>query len=111
IPLSALGIVYFLTVAFLAWAKPLPNAHRWIQMFTIFSLVFGVSLTYLEIRIIGSICVLCESSTAEKRAIISVSTARDKQVDNVAPWTWCAAAVGAGLLYVMVTRYLQENYN
>lgn len=110
IPLSALGIVYFLSVAFLSWAKPLPNSYRWIQMFTIFSLVFGVSLTYLEVQVIGSICVFCESSKAVMLAIFGVSTVREKKAGNVAPWPWFAVAIGVGLLFVMVTRYLQENF-
>jgi uncharacterized membrane protein len=110
IPLSVLGLVYFLTVALLAWKKFLRNPYRIIQLFTIFSLVFGASLTYIELRVIGSICVFCEGSKLLMLGILGLTTVHEKRAKNLAPWSYYVGAIAAGLVFSAVVRYMQENF-
>lgn len=109
-PLSLMGMAYFAAVSVLAWLRPFPLYRRAIQMFTIFSLVFGLQLTFIEVYEIGSICVFCEVSKGIMLAIFGLATVAEQRAKRAAPWGWFVGALGFGIVFALVTRYIQTNF-
>ncbi len=107
VPLSFLGLAYFVTIAALAYKKFLPQAYRAIQAFTLFSLVFGINLSLIEIRDLGTICPFCEASKVLMLVIFAIAWKADGKAERRMPAHWLVTAAAVGLLFVGVTRYLQ----
>ena len=107
VPLSILGIVFFATIFALAYKKSLPHSYRVIQMFSVFSLVFGINLSLIEVRDLGTICPFCEASKVLMLVILALAWKAEKHAGRRLPAHWMATAVIVGLLFVGATRYLQ----
>lgn len=107
VPLSFLGLAYFVTVAALAYKKFIPHAYRAVQGFTMFSLVFGINLSLIEVRDLGTICPFCEASKVLMLVILALAWKADSASERRMPAHWMATAAIVGLLFVGATRYLQ----
>ncbi len=107
IPLSIMGLTYFLGVGYLALTKHLPHTYRTILALTAFSLVFSLHLTYVEFFVLGSVCVFCEASKLVMFAILGLSAPQLKYGKVSTHLHWVAGAVIAGLLFTGAASYLQ----
>ena len=70
IPVSALGILYFATVLFLALTRPLSKFDRLVFFLTVFVLMPSLYLSLMEYFSIKAFCVLCETSKLLMIAIL-----------------------------------------
>jgi uncharacterized membrane protein len=106
VPVSLLGLVYFAAVFAVAYRKELFAKYVGeVQAATVASLVFGLYLTWVEVFLLGSICVFCELSKIMMVGIIfeTVVAARRAGTRQLARFT--PAAIGAGALGVLVFRW------
>ncbi|MBI2039231.1 MAG: vitamin K epoxide reductase family protein [Candidatus Niyogibacteria bacterium] len=72
IPISIGGLAYFLLVLFLA-ASNTPNAFQLLFLATLFMLIPSLFLSLLEIFVIKSVCILCETSKVLMAGILGIS--------------------------------------
>ena len=107
VPLSLLGLTYFIAVFTLAYKKLLPHVYRIIQGFTLFSLVFSVNLSLIEVRDLGTVCPFCEAAKVLMLGILILAWKADQKAERRMPGPWMAVAVIIGLVFVGVTRSLQ----
>lgn len=110
IPLSFLGLAYFLTIGALAYKKFLPHAYRIMQAFTAFSLVFGINLSIIEVRELGIVCPFCEASKVLMLVILGLLFVAEKRAGRKISAPLLTAAAVVGLAFVGVTRYLVTMY-
>lgn len=107
IPLSIMGLAYFIGVGYLAITKHLPHTYRTILVLTAFSLVFSLHLSYVELFVLGSVCLFCEASKVVMLAILALSAPQLKYGKVSHHLQWAAGAVVAGLVFTTVASYLQ----
>jgi uncharacterized membrane protein len=107
VPLSLLGLTYFVGVAALVWKKFLPDGYHFIQAFTISSLIFSADLSFIEFHELGAICVFCEASKLVMIAILGITALSAHRDSRRIPAHVVAVAVAAGVAFVGVARYLQ----
>jgi uncharacterized membrane protein len=98
IPLSILGIGYFLTVIALVYWKDLARRYTIIVLATVFSLVFSLYLSLVEQFIIDSVCLFCETSKLMMVGILVFAVKGLKDGKEALPKEWIVAAIGAGLV-------------
>src|SRR3989344_6339409 len=60
IPMSLLGMGYFITALVLLWWKWKPERYLVIFLLTLFALIPSLYLSFLEFFVIKAFCVLCE---------------------------------------------------
>lgn len=99
IPIAVLGMLFFLAIPYLLYAKPLKKPWRAVLLASVFSLVFGVYLSFIENLLIGSICLFCESSKVLMIALIGISAYGVRHEKEELPWSWVALAIAVGLLF------------
>jgi uncharacterized membrane protein len=103
VPISVLGLVYFLASSafFLAgWKK-----HTLVQpllYFTIFSLVFSLYLTLVEVFLLGTLCVFCEASKVAMLGIAYVLWLEVAKRDLRVKWRDIAAVAGVGVGFALI---------
>src|SRR3989344_4768095 len=78
VPVSVLGLFYFVTVLFLALLSKKEKAIKTIFLLTLLSIFPSLYLTFTEIFFIKSICLLCETSKVLMGGILAVSFATMK---------------------------------
>lgn len=99
VPVAVLGLVYFLAVPYLLYAKPLKEPWRAIVLFTVFSLVFGLYLTLLEQFVIDSICLFCEASKLLMIGILVVAARGVRLEREKLPASWIGVTIVFGILF------------
>ncbi|MEY4745244.1 MAG: hypothetical protein RL272_1189 [Candidatus Parcubacteria bacterium] len=107
IPLSIMGLAYFIGVGYLAITKHLPHTYRTILALTAFSLVFSLHLTYVEFFVLGSVCLFCEASKLVMFAILGLSAPQLKYGRVSSHLNWVALAIIAGAVFTGAASYLQ----
>ena len=107
VPLSLMGLAYFIGVAALMLKRAVPDRLRIVQIFTVFSLIFSLHLTYIEIFVLGSVCVFCEASKAVMLAILALSTRSLVADRRPLRLEWLVAAVAAGMFFTAAARFVQ----
>jgi uncharacterized membrane protein len=75
IPVAALGFLYFALVGGLVFNLG-KSAYRAIFLLSVASLVFSFYLTYIELFVLGTICILCETSKVLILAIAGLTFRR-----------------------------------
>jgi uncharacterized membrane protein len=107
IPVSVLGLTYFLAAAALVAIK---HVHAWriIQLFTVFSLVFSAYLSGIEYLWLGVICLFCELSKVLMVILLAVSTSMLAKENKATPASWIFGAIGAGLAFTGIAFLLQR---
>ena len=106
VPLSVLGIGYFLAVLFAVSILPLSKRHyAYLALGSIVLLGPSVYLTAIEIFVLGKICLYCELSKVMMIGIVGMAwkMSGDERPDNNAVFM----AVASALLLAMITFYLQ----
>ncbi|MBI4457949.1 vitamin K epoxide reductase family protein [Candidatus Uhrbacteria bacterium] len=108
VPVSILGLAYFLTVMVLVLRKR--QAHRFgiIASFTVFSLVFSAYLLMIEIAIIGAICIFCETSKLLMVAILALALIAAKKGGEKIRHQWIIGAAAVGLVFSLAAYGLQR---
>lgn len=108
VPLAFMGLAYFAAVAALA-----TSAHAWrhraILLMSVFSIVFSLRLSFLELFVLDAICVFCEASKVVMFAIIGLtsrSIVRAKDRLPLGDVTW---ALLAGVVFTAAARYFQAS--
>ncbi len=107
IPVSVLGLTYFLAVAGLI-ALRVKDAWRMIQLFTLGSLVFSAYLSGIEYLWLGVVCLFCELSKVLMLVLLGLSTSALAKAKSPTKAAWLAAAGGAGLAFTGVAFLLQR---
>lgn len=97
IPVSVLGLGYFASMAALALQKKI-DATAAVVVATIFSLTFGGYLTYIEVALLGSICVFCEFAKLLMVGILATVYATAATDAQKPARSWLAATIAVGLL-------------
>ncbi|HTK04981.1 MAG TPA: vitamin K epoxide reductase family protein [Candidatus Eisenbacteria bacterium] len=106
VPLAFMGLAYFGAVAALA-VSAAPWRHRAILLFSVFSLVFSLRLSFLEFFVLGAICLFCEASKLVMLAIIGLTARSIVRAKDRLPLGGIAAALLAGLVFTAAARYFQ----
>ena len=107
IPISLLGFIYFIGVIALLNQKKIKKQFRLILLLTLFSLVYSLSLSSIEIFLLASICLFCEISKVIMAAIFGLSIAGVYKNKEKLPALWVIGAILIGLLYSWVAFSLQ----
>lgn len=107
IPVSVLGLTYFLAVAGLV-ALRMKDAWRVIQLFTIGSLVYSAYLSGIEYLWLGVVCLFCEMSKILMLVLFGLSTSALAKANAPTKGSWIAAAAGAGLAFTGISFLLQR---
>ena len=106
VPVSILGIFYFITVLWLVfYAKP-EKAYRGILLLTAFSLMPSLYLSMTEYVFIKSFCILCETSKLLMLAILVASFAEARRVARI-DFRFIAPALIAGVVAAAVMYFAQ----
>lgn len=105
-PLAFMGFAYFSFVAALA-TSAFPWRHRAILLATVFSIVFSLRLSFLEIFVLDSICVFCEASKVLMFIIIGLTARSIVRAKDELPLGGIAWALLAGIIFTAAARFLQ----
>ncbi len=108
VPLSALGLMYFLTVAFLMFFRRVKGVFVWALLFSVFSLVFGVYLSAIEHFVLESVCLYCELTKVLMIGIIGISVVGSRDGSEDVPLEWIAWVVVLGFVFSYVAWMLQR---
>ena len=106
VPVSALGLMFFVTVATVAWTRS-RWAMPWVQLFTVGSLVFSLYLSFIEYRVLYSICVFCEASKLAMVGILALAYRDTREGESVVSPHAYAAAVACGAAFTWAVTRLQ----
>lgn len=107
VPISIIGLAYFLGVAFLVIRKPIAESMRVIQLFTAFSIIFSLHLTYIEVFVLGSVCLFCELSKITMLSIMGLASRDMFAAKLPMRYPLIAAATVAGLAFTGVAGYIR----
>lgn len=107
VPVSVMGLAYFLGVAYLVVRKPVADAMRVIQLFTAFSIVYSLYLTYIEVYVLGSVCLFCELSKITMLSIMGLASRDMFAAKLPMRYPLLAAAALAGLAFTGVASYIR----
>lgn len=107
VPVSVMGLAYFLGAAFLVLRKPVADAMRAIQLFTAFSLAFSLYLTRVEIFVLGSICLFCELSKLTMIAVFVAASRARAEAKLPFGAAGIALAFGAGAVFTLAVGLLR----
>lgn len=107
IPVSVMGLAYFLGVAFLVVRKPIADVMRVIQLFTAFSIVYSLHLTYIEVFVLGSVCLFCELSKITMLSIMGLASRDMSAAKLPMRYPLLAAATVVGLAFTGVAGYIR----
>ncbi|MBI4457599.1 hypothetical protein HY633_01390 [Candidatus Uhrbacteria bacterium] len=73
LPISILGILFFLSIMAIPLLKNVQKPHALIALIALFNVPFALSLTGVEIFYLGSICVFCEISKMFMLGILALA--------------------------------------
>lgn len=104
IPMSLLGLGFFISVLLLLIFRKLESTCKTIFLLTVFVLIPSLYLSALEILVIKSICVLCESSKILMLAILGISYTAMRTKPNL---RLILPVIIAGLVAAGVTFFAQ----
>lgn len=106
IPVSVLGIFYFITVLWLIFYAKAERAYRGILLLTAFALMPSLYLSLTEYVFIKSVCVLCETSKLLMLAILIASFIEARRTARV-DFRFIAPALIAGIVAAAVMYFAQ----
>ncbi len=107
IPLSGMGLLYFIWVLFRTLRSYKPESLEKIALVTIVILVPSLYLSWIEYFVLESICVLCETSKVIMIAIVAVSlfALRPRTVSK----KYVLTAVVAGLVFTGIMYFAHSS--
>jgi uncharacterized membrane protein len=108
IPISALGLLYFVTMLWAFLAKNVRNRYLIVTAFSAFSLVFGIYLSGVEKFILDSFCLFCEGSKAVMVLLIIAAMVGAKRSGERIAWHMVAAAGIVGVVFAAGTYVIQR---
>lgn len=107
IPVSVLGMGYFLLAFVISLRKMSPDKFRLLFMLTAFVLIPSLYLSYMEYFVVKSFCILCETSKVLMFAILGISYAAvRRQLRNLG--RLLAPIIIAGLVASGITFFIQN---
>lgn len=104
IPISALGLIYFL-VAIAAIVRRARGAHEALALFTVASLVFSMYLSYVEARVLYTFCLFCEASKVLMFAIVIHCERHLRAIGTRMPLAWYGGALGGGAIFTLLAQW------
>ena len=113
VPVSVLGLFYFVTVLFLDLLSKKEKAIKTIFLLTLLSIFPSLYLTFTEIFFIKSICLLCETSKVLMGGILAVSFATmkfsgEKNIFRLSAPVIIAGIAVAGIMYFSQTGVVSK---
>lgn len=107
IPVSLLGIGFFLGVIGLTYARLKIHSYHLISLASIFTLIFSGYLSYIEYVYLGTVCVFCEGSKLLMLLILLLSLRGIRhRAEKISP-SWALTMLGLGALFTIAVGYLQ----
>lgn len=107
-PISVLGLLYFLAIAAMVLYKRWPHPFREVTLATVFSLSFGLYLSGIEFFILDSFCLFCELSKVVMLAILVFAVMGVREGKERLPLAWVAGAVVVGLVFSVGAYMIQR---
>ena len=108
VPVSILGMGYFVAVIALAFMKRVRRRFALILLCTAFSLVFSLYLSGVEILLLGTVCLFCEASKVLMFLIGGVCAWQIGRCGEKVSRTEVLAALGAGALISLAAHLLNR---
>lgn len=108
IPVSFLGLAYFLTLIVILLSRRVRNPYTLVLLFSAFSLTFGLYLTGIELLVIKSFCLFCELSKVVMLAVIVVSAVAARHAKETVSSALVVAAIVAGLVFAAAAYRVQR---
>lgn len=108
VPISVLGLLYFLTVVVMMSYKHWPQPFREVTLFTVFALSFGLYLSGVELLILDSFCLFCELSKVVMIAILVFAVMGVREGKEKLHPAWVIGAVVVGLAFSIGTYMVQH---
>lgn len=105
IPVSLLGLVYFLVVPLLLFWKKIQHRFTALFLFTLFSLVFSLYLSGIEYGVLKSVCLFCELSKVVMLAILLLLIP-DLKKEKI-PRSWIVGTIVVAALFSWGAYVLQ----
>lgn len=106
LPVSILGLGYFLLVLFLALFRKQVDTFKLVFFLTLFMLIPSLYLSLLEMFVIKAFCILCESSKALMVAVLATSYLAIRQQMKVT-LRLVAPVIIAGVVAAAMTYFAQ----
>lgn len=108
LPISALGFLYFLTIAALPFTRLVKAPFRVVASFTVFSLIFGIYLSGVEYFVLRTFCLFCEISKLLMLGILALAIFECRRHGQKLYFTEIAPAAAAGLVMSFASYQLQS---
>jgi len=105
IPVAVLGLLFFLTVIVILLNDRRPGYFALTLILTCFALTFSLSLSAVEVFILRTICLLCETTKVIMAVMIAVSAyGAGLGKEKIRPLL-LAGALGGGILFGLVVAF------
>lgn len=108
IPVSIMGLIFFSIIIFSTFRERKKEIFQTIFILSLFVLIPSLYLTLLEIFVIKSICILCESSKVIMFLILLLSLFAAKSVGKVT-WQMATPIIIAGVVVSGITYFAQTS--
>lgn len=108
VPISVLGLLYFLAIAAMMLYKHWPQPFREVTLFTLFSLSFGLYLSGVEFFILDSFCLFCELSKVVMLAILAFAVLGLRKAKEELPLIWIVGAIAVGVVFSVGLYMMQR---
>jgi uncharacterized membrane protein len=107
VPIAFLGLMYFVvSAAFFLVAFQRTRLLHWLLFFSSFSLVFSLYLSWVEWRVLGTICVFCEGSKIVMIGITGIVAREIQKRDQRLSVPTLVASLVAGVLFAIFSYSL-----
>lgn len=110
IPIAVLGILYFLTIVVMMLVPLWPDPFRDAMLFTVFSLLFGLYLSGVELLVLDSFCLFCELSKLIMAIILVLAVQGCRADGERVRWAWVAGAAALAVAFSGAAYVLRGAY-
>lgn len=107
VPIAFLGLMYFVVSAiFFMVSYHRARMLHWLLFFSAFSLVFSAYLSWVEWRVLGTVCLFCEASKVAMLGVTTVVALEIPKRDHRFSVPILVASLGAGVLFAILSYSL-----
>ena len=109
IPVAILGFLYFAAVSGIIF-NGVAGAYPLILLMTVASLVFSLYLSYAEVFLLKTVCVLCETSKVLMVLIGGLAFWKTRSVKVKIMTNWLVGAILVGVLGIGLSYFTQKGF-
>src|SRR3989344_5555154 len=116
IPISIMGLGYFVLVAFLSLFSKSKRLYRYIFFLTVLMIIPSLYFSFLEVSVIKAVCILCESSKALMLLILGLSFFKAKKISPitlrvVAPLVITGLVLSVVIFFMQTGNVVKKDYS